>query len=93
MANRLLVVLDVQRGAHLRNLQIFLFKCGDVGLVHQSQPDIVEPLKKAFAAERIDREGISQTLVIGDDLFDQINGHAIARVQSGALEQLVNLFV
>ncbi len=74
--NRLLMVLDIKGRVHRGNVQVLLLKRGDFGLVYERQPDIVEALEQAIAAERIDGEGISQAFVVGYHLLLEIDGHA-----------------
>jgi hypothetical protein len=58
------VKLHIQRRIHRRHVHVLLLEGGNLRLVHETQPNVVQSLQQAFLPERIDLCGSQSRNVI-----------------------------
>ena len=84
---------DVYGGEHGGGLGMRFFVGGDVGLVFESEADVIEAFEEAFLAEGVDRERNAQAARVGDDLIFEIGGEFVAFLVKSFIEELIDLRV
>src|SRR5580658_324841 len=86
-------MLHIHISIHRRMLQILFLERRNARLMHQSKPNIIQPLQQTIPPERIHLERVPQPIIIRHLLLLQIHSDAITFLLLRPRKELIHLLV